>query len=95
MSGQTFLCVVKGLGFMASKVHVRRCHVCGEMCEAEGQLVSQCGQCGKHLAPFYYFDESMAMGLKTVEEAASEYKSSALPHKEYPPLWGLTVYWDS
>lgn len=37
----------------------------------------------------------MAMGLKTAEEASREYKSSALPHKEYPPLWGLTVYWDS
>lgn len=80
---------------MASKVHVRRCHVCGEISEAQGRLVSACQNCGKHLAPFYYFNELQAMNLISAEEADKEYKSSALPHREYPPLWGLSVYWDS
>lgn len=80
---------------MATKQHIRRCHVCGEVCEAQGQLVTKCEHCGKHLAPFYYFDERQAMNLISPEEADKEYKQSALPLKEYPPLWGLAVYWDS
>lgn len=79
---------------MAIKVHFRRCHHCGEVTEACGALVDKCHQCGKSLAPFYYFDEKLVMGLKTLQEAAREYKSSALPHREYPPVWGLTAYWD-
>ncbi|MBX2988951.1 MAG: hypothetical protein KF802_13765 [Bdellovibrionaceae bacterium] len=80
---------------MANKVHVRRCHVCGEITEAEGQLVEQCHHCGKHLSPFYYFNERLAMNLISPQEADKEYKSSALPLREYPPVWGLTVYWES
>ena len=79
---------------MSEKMHVRRCHVCGEVCEAEGALVKDCAQCGKHLASFYYFNEKQAMKLISQEEADKEYKSSALPLKDYPPLWGLAVYWD-
>lgn len=79
---------------MVSKVHVRRCHVCGEVNEAQGQLVTECNYCGKQLPPFFYYDEGVAMGLKTPEAAALEYKSSALPLREYPPLTGISIYWD-
>lgn len=79
---------------MATKLHVRRCHVCGETVEAEGRLVDACPHCGKHLAAFYYFNERLAMNLMSPEEAGREYKSSALPLKDYPPLWGLTAYWE-
>lgn len=79
---------------MSAKVHVRRCHVCGELAEVEDGLVDHCPHCGKHLATFYYFDEKLAMSLVTLEEAAKTYRSSALPLKEYPPLRGLTVYWE-
>ncbi len=79
---------------MEIKVHIRRCHVCGECNEAENQLVKECANCGKQLPAFFYFDESVAMGLKTPEAAAKEYKSSALPLREYPPLTGISVYWD-
>lgn len=68
--------------------------MCGETVEAEGCLVEKCAHCGKSLASFYYFNEKLAMNIVTREEADSEYKSSALPLKEYPPLNGLTVYWD-
>lgn len=88
-------CVGESEAFeMGSKVHVRRCHVCGEVNEAKGELVHDCGHCGKHLAPFYYFNEKRAMNLISQEEADKEYKSSALPLKDYPLLWGLSVYWD-
>ncbi len=80
---------------MGRKVHVRRCHICGEVNEADGHLVEECSHCGKKLPAFFYFDESLAMGLKTPEQAASEYKSSALPLREYPPLMGISVYWDT
>ena len=80
---------------MDSKVHVRRCHICGEMNEAKGALVDKCPHCGKHLAPFYYYNELLAMQLMSREEADREYKSSVLPLRDYPPLKGLVVYWDS
>lgn len=76
-----------------SKVHYRVCHMCGEVNHQEHGLVGNCSSCGKHLAPFYYFDESRAMGL-TDPNAEKPYRSSALPHQEYPPIWGLTVYWE-
>ena len=79
---------------MGFKVHVRRCHICGECNEVEGSLVKECSLCGKQLPSFFYFDESVAMGLKSPEDAAKEYKSSALPLREYPPLTGISVYWD-
>ena len=79
---------------MGHKTHLRRCHLCGEISECAGQLVSHCSQCGKHLPAYYYFDELVAMGIKTLEESESEYRSSALPLKEYPPLTGISVYWD-
>ena len=78
------------------RLHLRRCHQCHHVNEGHGgQLVQKCENCGKSLAPFYYFDESKAVGLKTEAEAAEEYKSSALPWREYPPIFGLTVYWES
>lgn len=63
--------------------------------EAAGSLVDQCSHCGKHLAPYYYFNEKLAMNLVTREEAERDYKSSALPLKDYPPLSGISVYWDA
>ena len=81
---------------MSTHSHFRRCHVCGELNCADDHLVTECQHCGKHLAPFYYFDESRAIGqLGSVQDQAEEYfKSSALPHRDYPPVRGLTVYWE-
>jgi hypothetical protein len=77
---------------MSQKIHYRRCHVCGELNEAPGQLVHRCDHCGKTLAPFFYFDESKVMGLVTETRKEAE---SRLPLREYPPLWGLTAYWEN
>jgi hypothetical protein len=76
---------------METKIHFRRCHVCGTLNEAPGQLVTDCTQCGKHLAPFHYFDESIFMGLPLKQDKSLEI--SPLPYKSYPPIWGLTAYW--
>ncbi|MBV2167280.1 MAG: hypothetical protein KUL82_01125 [Bdellovibrio sp.] len=84
---------------MSSKIHYRLCHRCGTANCAEDDLVTACDCCGKHLAPFYFFDESKAMGLDNSNfyssERHSEAHESLLPHKEYPPVWGLTAYWES
>ena len=76
---------------MSQKVHYRRCHVCGELNEAAGELVRHCHHCGKTLAPFFYFDESKVMGLAVEPRKEQE---SKLPLRDYPPLWGLTAYWE-
>jgi hypothetical protein len=79
---------------MSKKVHLRRCHVCGEVSCDDDKLVEHCSACKKHLAPFYYFNEMLAMGLITAEVAALDYKSSAMPRKDYPAVLGISVYWD-
>lgn len=76
---------------METKIHFRRCHVCGTLNEASGQLVGNCSCCGKHLAPFHYFDESIFMGLPLRKELQN--RETNLPFKSYPPIWGLTAYW--
>jgi len=83
---------MQGKENMETKVHFRRCHVCGTLNEAPGQLVTTCTHCQKHLAPFHYFDESIFMGLPQRRELKSS-ESSLLPYKSYPPIWGLTAYW--
>ncbi len=77
------------------RLHLRRCHNCHHVNECEQGLIQSCSHCRKTLAPFYYFDESKAMGLKSEAESLSEYKSSALPWREYPPVLGLTAYWEN
>jgi hypothetical protein len=81
---------------MRSKTHFRRCHLCGTVNVAEGRLVESCQTCGKHLAPFYFFDESKAIGLTNPNLSSSDEQAffTSLPCKEYPPIWGLTVYWE-
>lgn len=82
---------------MSDSTHYRRCHLCDTVNAVTGDLVTTCECCGKHLAPFYFFDESRAMGMtdsnfySSLEDRGS---SEVLPHKEYPPVWGLTVYWE-
>lgn len=84
---------------MNVKTHFRLCHICGTTNSIEGDLVTACECCGKHLAPFYFFDESRAMGLTDSSfysgELGMKSTESVLPHKEYPPVWGLTAYWES
>ncbi len=77
-------------------MYLRRCHICGEVCECEGYIPEKCLHCGKSLAPFYYFDEAKALGLiREVDVDLSEehYKTTALPLTNYPCLRGLTVIW--
>jgi hypothetical protein len=69
--------------------HVRRCHVCGTVNEAANAAIHKCSNCGKHLAPFYYFDESKLEGLCEGSAYLSIWKESF----GYNPIYGLSIYW--
>ena len=69
--------------------HIRRCHVCGTVNEAEGSAINKCGQCGKYLAPFYFFDENRLDGIADNGLHLSEIKNATLTH----PIWGISTYW--
>lgn len=75
--------------------HVRRCHVCGTVNESENQAIRSCKGCGKHLAPFYYFDESELKGLDVGGLHFSVMKNfDPEVHVEtFKPLWGFSTYW--
>ncbi len=73
--------------------HIRRCHVCGHTNESEGSAVRRCEHCGKHLAPFFYFDESGLEGLEEKGPYLSLWKLTPLQEGQYTPIWGLSTYW--
>lgn len=73
---------------MEGKIHIRRCHVCGSVNEGHEHPVQKCTHCSKHLAPFYYFDESKVEPL-----SADLSVSEQLPAEGYGPLRGFTVFW--
>lgn len=77
---------------MGLKIHYRRCHVCGATNECIGELVTECHFCHKRLLPFLYYDERAAMGLNLLVGKV-KFKSK-LPHQIYPPLKGLSSYWN-
>lgn len=69
--------------------HIRRCHVCGTVNESEGMAIRKCSDCGKHLAPFYYFDESKLEGISVSGRHFSIWKNT----DNVNPIWGLSTYW--
>ncbi|OFZ29015.1 MAG: hypothetical protein A2622_13050 [Bdellovibrionales bacterium RIFCSPHIGHO2_01_FULL_40_29] len=85
-----------------SKIHIRRCHVCSTVNEQENDFVTKCDGCGKSLAPFMFFDERnefdpscrVTAGNMNIDEVRLK-SGSLYDHmkSQYPPLWGITVYW--
>lgn len=79
------------------KTHYRVCHVCGGLNMKEKSLVKVCEHCHRQLPSFYFFDEERALGLKALTDQKTEdehFRSTALPYAEYPPVFGLTAYWE-
>lgn len=70
-------------------VYIRRCHVCDHVMEAEERSILECAKCGKHFAPFFYFDDRLSpiLGDNTLK--------APLLEGEYRPIEGLTVYWQN
>lgn len=77
---------------MRKKVRVffRRCHVCNGITECEGTPVERCAQCGKSIAPFYFFNDLEVPPL-------SEHGLRSSSELEEPgariPVRGFTAYW--
>ena len=72
----------------AKEVHIRRCHVCGEVCESCEDIL-KCTSCRKSLLPFYYFDKR-----KIAEYTDNEARPETELHESgYGPIRGLTVFW--
>jgi hypothetical protein len=76
-----------------SVFHIRRCHVCGHVSTSLSASIHKCQDCGKHLAPFYYFDESKLEGLSEMGPYLSLWKQAELGEGQFQPIWGLSTYW--
>lgn len=85
-----------------SKIHIRRCHICSTVNEQLGSPVKKCDGCGKFLAPFMFFDERneldpvLKISVDNMNIDDARLKSGSLYEhlkSQYPPLWGITVYW--
>ncbi len=74
-------------------LHIRRCHVCNHVTTSEASAIHKCSHCGKHLAPFYYFDESKLDGLDELGPYLSDWRNSQLEPGMFNPIWGLSTYW--
>jgi hypothetical protein len=74
---------------MEAPAHYRRCHVCGYLNVAKTQPVAKCGDCGKSLAPFFYFDDRF-----TTVPGDGTLRPPRL-QGEYNPIQGLTAYWET
>lgn len=74
---------------MEHPAHYRRCHHCGYLCAQKEAPVDRCAECGKSLAPFFYFDDRF-----TTVMADGSLRPPRL-EGEYNPIQGLTVYWEN
>jgi hypothetical protein len=73
-------------------VHYRRCHLCDHVTEQAGEVVTQCGQCGKHMAPFYFFNE-VEVTPYTDNHLRPELPRPEQLARERVPVRGFTSYW--
>lgn len=74
---------------MEKPTHYRRCHVCGYLNVVQQYPVAKCEDCGKSLAPFFYFDD------RSVSILDENRLSQPLEKGQYMPIQGITVYWES
>lgn len=70
---------------------LRRCHVCGATIEKESRSIDVCTNCGKHIAPFYYFDERQIIGFGDIGGISYRLGES---NSTYIPLIGFGLYWE-
>lgn len=74
---------------MNQVIFFRRCHVCGSTTQSQTDKVDVCKPCGKHFAPFFYFDERF---IPVASEATV--RPLNISHDKYNPIQGLTAYWN-
>lgn len=81
-------------GRQAKVSHIRCCHVCGTVNQAVDSAIRKCCQCGKHLAPFYFFSEADLKGLSDSGLWLSKPPASSAPGT-VRPIYGFSTYWQS
>lgn len=72
--------------------YLRRCHVCGATIERESHEIGACAHCGKHIAPFYYFDERQIIGFGDGVE--QWFRDGDSEDHSYRPLAGFGLFWE-
>lgn len=75
---------------MDSIIHIRRCHICGEVNETHDAPVSRCSHCGKFLAPFFFTSDYSQIDP---ESPLTTYFILGQDQMPYQPLRGLSAYW--
>jgi len=75
----------------SKNLHVRRCHVCGNVSESSDDII-KCLHCKKSLLPFYYFDKRKISEYSD-NQARPENKKDRDIETGYGPIRGLTAYW--
>ena len=70
------------------KLHMRRCHMCGDVTHSEEFPITQCLHCGKAMAPFFYFDDEHKVVWTDFQLRPPRLEG------EYHPILGLTVSWE-
>jgi len=71
------------------RLHIRRCHLCNGVTECEDNVVDRCLHCGKHMAPFYFFNEMEVTPLSDFDLRMPP----CLKAGERIPVRGFTAYW--
>ncbi len=82
----------KDLIMNQSGLYLRRCHVCGATIECGSNNFVACNNCGKKIAPFFYFDERQIIGFGDV---IGEQMRKGDSQPAYVPLIGIGLYWDA
>lgn len=72
-----------------NRLHIRRCHLCSVVTEREGEVVDRCGNCGKAMAPFYFFNELEVSPLSDFDLRMP----LCLKAGERIPVRGFTAFW--
>jgi hypothetical protein len=75
---------------MEKPIYFRRCHVCATLNHLEdSSYIERCAQCAKPIARFHFFDDRF-----TPIQSDRTLRTPPL-EGEYPPLQGLSVYWET
>ncbi len=75
---------------MDKPLYFRRCHVCGALNHtADSAQIERCDDCSKPISKFHFFDDRYTpiQSDRTLRPPMLE--------GEYPPIQGLSVYWET
>lgn len=76
-------------------MHIRRCHICNHVTENEKSHIEKCDGCGKSLPGFFFCKDPGVEELTSDFRSDRDNKSNTSPYlrTEYPPIYGISLYW--